>query len=183
MPNPAFIVDGHTEQCFISQICPGRPIQRTNLNGKNVTIPAIAKKVASMIRLFGNRHYPIIVLIDKEDRESSIEDICDELHLQLEGEGITNQDIRIGVADRMIENWIVADYQLVGNIQDKPEETDGLRGASVIKKNAGSYNKVIDGVKLLSSIDKTIVYQSSPSFRHFVDKLDNINCDYVNFQK
>ncbi|MBN8685918.1 MAG: DUF4276 family protein [Chitinophagales bacterium] len=183
MPNPAFIVDGHTEQCFISQICPGRPIQRTNLNGKNVTISAIAKKISSMIRMFGNRHYPIIVLIDKEDRENSIKDICTELHDNLIAEGITDQDVRIGVADRMIENWIVADYQLIGNVQEKPDKTDGLRGSSVIKKCVGSYNKVIDGVNFLASINKTIVYQNSPSFKSFVDKLDGIECEYVNFQK
>jgi len=183
MPNPAFIVDGHTEQCFISQICPGKPIQRTNLNGKNVTVSAIAKKVASMIRLFGNRHYPIIVLIDKEDRINTIDNICDELHKLLLEEGIVNLDIRIGVADRMIENWIVADYKLIGNIQDKPEETDGLRGSAVIKKNLGSYNKVIDGVKLLLSINKTVVYQNSNSFKCFIDKLENTDCGYVDFQK
>jgi hypothetical protein len=183
MSKPAFIVDGHTEQCFISQVCPGRPIQRTNLNGKNVTVTAIAKKIASMIRLFGNRHYPIIVLIDKEDREADGDTLCNELHNHLKNEGIINQDIRIGIADRMIENWIIADYQLIGNVQDKPEKTDGLRGSVVIKRALGSYNKVIEGVKLLSQINKTIVYQNSPSFKIFVDKLDNIECDYVNFQK
>ena len=44
MSNPAFIVDGHTEQKFISSICPGQPIRRTNLNGKSVQLSAIAKK-------------------------------------------------------------------------------------------------------------------------------------------
>lgn len=183
MPNPAFIVDGHTEQTFIGQVCPGRPVQRTNLNGKDVTIPAIAKKVSTLIRLFGNRHYPIIILIDREDRTEEIQDICDNLYKELCKENLGNQDIRIGIADCMIENWIVADYKLIDKKAKKPNTTDGINGAALIKKKLGSYNKVIDGVRLLHSIDKEIVYKESPSFKNFIDKLTDLDCHYTNFDK
>ena len=183
MPNPAFIVDGHTEQCFIGAICPGHPIQRTNLNGKSVTINAIAKKMASMIRLFGNRHYPIIILVDREDREASIDDLAIELNEALVNEGITNEDIRIGFADRMIENWIIADFEKIADIKSKPEQTDGLKGSSIIKKHKGTYNKVIDGVRFLLSVDKSIVYNESPSYKSFIDKMDGIACEYLDFDK
>jgi len=108
MINPAFIVDGFTEKLIIQQLCPGRPISRTDLNGKNVTLDAIAKKIASLIRLFNNRNYPIVVLIDKEERDKSVREIIDSLHSKLEENGIVDCDVRIGVADRMIENWILA---------------------------------------------------------------------------
>lgn len=183
MPNPAFIVDGHTEQCLIRSICPGHPIQRTNLNGNSVTIEAIAKKISSMIRILSNRHYPIIILVDREDREQSCEELSNELNDCLIEEGIVDQDIRIGFADRMIENWIIADFQLISDLDKKPEQTDGLKGASVIKKHIGSYNKVIDGVKLLLSINKPLVYNESPSFKLFVDKLNGVPCDYLEFEK
>ncbi len=183
MPNPAFIVDGHTEQCLISSICPGHPIQRTNLNGNSVTIDAIAKKVASMIRILGNRHYPIIVLVDREDRQETCEELSTQLNDCLVTEGVINQDIRIGFSDRMIENWIVADFKLIAELKKKPQQTDGLNGASLIKKHKGSYNKVIDGVKLLLSVDKSLVYQLSPSYKGFIDKLDGIPCEYLNFEK
>lgn len=183
MPNPAFIVDGHTEQCFIGSICPGHPIQRTNLNGKSVSINAIAKKIASMIRLLGNRHYPIIILVDREDREESVDELAAELNKSLINEGIINEDIRIGFADRMIENWIIADFEKIDDIEKKPEQTDGLRGSSIIKKHNGSYNKVIDGVKLLLSVDKSTVYNESPSYQSFINKLEGIACEYLNFEK
>ena len=141
------------------------------------------EEVASMIRLFGNRHYPIIVLVDKEDRQEDCDQLCNELHETLIKEGIENLDIRVGFADRMIENWIVADYKLLGDINNKPENTDGLKGSSVIKKCLGTYSKVIDGVNLLLSIEKQVVYEMSPSFKSFVDKLDGIECDYLNFPK
>ena len=183
MPNPAFIVDGFTEKLFLSQICPGNPVKRTDLNGKHVTIAAIAKKVSSIIRLLGNRHYPIIVLVDREERDESVEQLCESLHHAIMEEGLNDQDIRIGFADRMIENWIIADYKLIGSIKDKPQQTDGLRGSAVIKKKKGSYNKVIDGVKLLHSIDKRTVYNESPSFRSFMDKLEGIECEYIEFDR
>lgn len=183
MPNPAFIVDGHTEQGLIGAICPGHPIQRTNLNGKNVTIDAIAKKIASMIRLLGNRHYPIIILVDREDREETCDVLIEQLYASLIKEGINNLDIRIGFADRMIENWIIADFQTIGDVKNKPQPSDGLRGSAVIKKQKGSYNKIIDGIKLLLSVDKTIVYRESPSYKAFIDKLEDLECEYLNFEK
>lgn len=179
MPNPAFIVDGHTEQSFISGVCPGHPVQRTNLNGKDVTIEAIAKKVASMIRLFNNRHYPIIILVDREERIDSSQTLVDQLHQALIEEGVGDHDLRIGFPDRMIENWIIADFNLIGKLEDKPNNTDGVNGVSIIKKIKGSYSKVIDGVQLLNSIDREIVYKESPSFRDFVAALNGFDCEYL----
>ena len=101
----------------------------------------------------------------------------------MNNEGIIDQDVRIGFADRMIENWIIADFKLIGNLHHKPETTDGLKGAGVIKKSLGSYNKVIDGVKLLLSIDRTVVYKNSASFQYFIDKLHSIECDFLKFKK
>lgn len=183
MTNPAFIVDGHTEQCFIRSICPGHPIRRTNLNGKDVTIEAIAIKVAAIIRLLNNRNYPIIILVDRENRNESCEELKTFLHDLIVREGINNQDLRIGFADKMIENWIVADFQLINKTEAKPEVTDGLNGAFLIKKHRGSYNKVIDGVNLLLAVDKSIVYNESTSYRSFIDSLNGIDCDYLQFEK
>lgn len=183
MLNPAFIVDGHTEQRFISCICPGQPVRRTNLNGNSVTIEAIAKKIASLIRLLGNRYYPIIVIVDKEDRTQTFEELINELRERIFEHGLNDQDIRIGFADRMIENWIVADFEKIGRMEDKPPQTDGLNGASLIKKHKGSYDKVIDGVALLLTVNRSVVYQESPSYRHFIDRLHGVECDYLNFNR
>src|SRR5690554_816402 len=83
MINPAFIVDGFTEKLIIEKICPGKTIKRADINGKNVTLDAIAKKIASLIRLLNNRYHPIIILIDKEERNESISDIINSLHSKI----------------------------------------------------------------------------------------------------
>ncbi|MFM9945688.1 MAG: hypothetical protein ACKVQB_10700, partial [Bacteroidia bacterium] len=144
---------------------------------------AIAKRIASMIRLLGNRNYPIVILVDREDRVETCEELTEQLLKALKVEGIMDQDLRIGFADRMIENWIIADFNLIGKLNEKPQETDGLKGSSIIKKHKGSYHKVTDGVSYLLSVDKAEVYKNSKSYKSFIDKLHGINCNYLEFEK
>lgn len=183
MSNPAFIVDGFTEKLIINQVCPGNPIRRTDLNGKSVTIKAIANKISSLIRLLNNKHYPIIVVIDRENRLEDCLTIIENLKLELIENGHQNEDIRISVADKMIENWIIADWKLIDNIKNKPEITDSLNGSSEIKKKLGSYGKTTDGVNLFMKADPLIIYNNSPSFKTFIDSLEGIDCYYTNFKK
>jgi hypothetical protein len=183
MSTPAFIVDGFTEKLIIGKICPGKPIRRTDLNGKHVTVKAIANKISSLIRLLNNKYYPIIIVIDREDREKNCEEIIEELRLELTEKGHENDDIRINVADKMLENWIIADWTVITESEDKPETTDGLRGSSVIKKHKGSYGKTTDGVELFIKANPSVIYKNSPSFKTFIDSLEGVTCEYKEFEK
>ena len=184
MFNPAFIVDGFTELKIVQAICPGQPVKRTDLNGKFVTINAIAKKIASQIRLLGNRYYPIVILVDKEERNIGFQEMANQLKDSLIKEGINNQDLRIGIADRMIENWIIADWETLNdNIESKPKTTDGINGTASIKKTKKSYDKTTDGVAYFKSARKEVIYQNSPSYKYFIDLLDGILCEYLKFDK
>jgi hypothetical protein len=183
MSKPAFIVDGFTEKLILGKICPGKPVRRTDLNGKHVTIKAIANKISSLIRLLNNKYYPIIIVIDREDREGNCTEIIKELREELTEKGHENDDIRINVADKMLENWIIADWSVITETENKPETTDGLRGSSVIKKHKGTYGKTTDGVDLFTKANPSIIYKNSPSFKTFIDSLDGITCEYKEFDK
>jgi len=184
MSNPVFIIDGFTEKKIVQELCPGQPVRRTDLNGKSVTITAIAKKIASLIRSLGNKYYPIIILIDKEERPLTFEQIADELMVKLIEEDITDQDIRIGVADRMIENWIIADWEkLTGTMDGKPINTEGISGSGHIKKAKGSYDKIIDGVDFFLSARPQVILANSLSYKCFINQLSDINCRYLEFEK
>ncbi|WP_262148208.1 DUF4276 family protein [Chryseobacterium foetidum] len=178
MSKPAFIIDGFTEKLILEKICPGSKITRTDLNGKTVTIKAIAKKISSLIKLLGNKFYPIIIVVDKEDREESCDKLIDELTTELKQNGCEDQDMRVFFADRMIENWIIADWDILKNSKDKPLITDGLRGSKIIKESLGSYSKTIDGVNLFVKCDSKIIYKNSPSFKQFIDGIQDIDCYY-----
>lgn len=183
MSKPAFIVDGFTEKLILGKICPGNPIRRTDLNGNSVTIKAIANKISSLIRLLNNKYYPIIIVIDREDREQNCEEIIEQLETELIEKGHVNDNLRINVADKMLENWIIADWTKISDKEEKPQETDGLRGSSIIKKHKGSYGKTTDGVELFTKANPSIIYENSPSFKTFIDSLDGVICDYKEFEK
>lgn len=180
--NPAFIVDGFTEKNIIDKICPNRPVRRTDLNGKSVTLDKIAERLATYLRLFNNRYYPIIIIIDKEERQQPCEEIISYIKGKLNDAGFNNDDIRISIADRMIENWLIADTRIFSE-EEMPSKIDGINGASLLKKKYGNYSKSTDCLKILKEFNPKIAYQKSESFKYFVDLIDNIDCPFTKFQK
>ena len=40
-------------------------------------------------------------------------------------------------ADKMIENWIIGDWEVISEKKNKPVKTDDSNGASIIKKELG----------------------------------------------
>lgn len=182
MSNPAFIVDGFTEKNIIDRICPNKPIRRTDLNGKNVTLDAIAERIAMHIRLLGNKYYPIIIIIDKENRENSCHEIAQYIYAKLNKMGMTNQDIRLSIADKMIENWLIADTSIF-EPNEIPDKIDGINGALVLKRKYGTYSKATDCLKLIESFNPKIAYDNSDSFRSFIENLKGVDCKFVSVAK
>lgn len=180
--NPAFIVDGFTEKNIIDKICPNRPIRRTDLNGKDVTLDKIAERLETYLRLFNNKYYPIIIIIDKEDRDQSCAEIIKYLKNKLDDAGFKNDDIRISIADRMIENWLIADTKIF-NENDKPIKIDGINGSAVLKKKYGTYSKATDCLKIINDFCPETAYKNSESFKQFVDSIDSIDCAFTKFPR
>lgn len=184
MNKPAFLIDGFTEKLFLERICPNSKINRINCNGSSVSIESIAKRVSSLIRLMNNRYYPIIVVVDREDRDLTTVEMEKLLKDELNKAGV-KEDVRIGVCDRMIENWILSDWETFAeNCTSvevvKPAFTEGLKGKSFIKKVHPTYQETIDGVNLLLKASPKKMYDNSLSFRQFADKISDINCEWLN---
>lgn len=179
MNNPAFIVDGFTEKLIIQKICPGKPIRRTDLNGKNVQLCALAKKIASIIRILGDNYSPIVIIVDKEKRDISYNAMISTLEELLKKEGVIS-DFILGVPDIMIENWMIADWDILETDENKPTHTDGSNGSSIIKKIKKTYNKTTDGVSYFLKTNPNNIYNNSPSFRSFFDSLaGKLSCFYL----
>lgn len=182
MSNPAFLVDGFMEKLVLGQVCPNKKVNRINCNGNSVSIEAMAKRISSLISLLNNRYYPIIILVDREDRDITCLDFERALLTEIRSNGITD-DVRIGVCDRMIENWILSDWEtfcsICGTVHSRPEEIEGLMGKSLIKRFYGSYHETTDGVSLFLKSNPATIYANSPSFRSLADKLADIECDWI----
>jgi hypothetical protein len=183
MSRPAFFVDGIQEKKIIQNLCPKSPVQITNINGEDVRIEAIAKRLHSLIKLLGTRYYPIVILIDRECRAESAIDIEINLHDELRRLG-TIDELRIGVADRMIENWILADWENFATytkipIKGCPCKFEGTQGKGKIKKYFRDYHETTDGVQLFLCCNPKMLCDKSPSFERFISKLQDIKCFWL----
>jgi hypothetical protein len=173
----AFLVDGITEQRFIQRICPNRPVRVTGLNGKSVRTDALAKRLASLIRLWNGRYYPIVIVVDRECREEAAADFGASLQSCLRVEGVTDQ-IVVGVADRMIENWMIAD-PAVWPAHQLPDHVDGCSGVNVVKGYMSSYDKAASGPVLLYRSRASEIKQRSPSFAALAEQLEGVDCHWL----
>lgn len=180
MEIPAFFVDGVMEKLILQKIGASAKIVTTGLNGKNVRIDAIAKKISSSIRILNGRYRPIIILIDREGRGITADKIVQELNSELINNNINDERI-VGVADRMTENWILADwdsFKKSTNIKkDKLYSSfEGRNGVSIIKKYIPYYQKTTDGVHLFTKAKASSMKKNSASFEKFINQILPMNC-------
>jgi hypothetical protein len=154
------------------------PIRRTNCNGENVEIEAIARRIATHCNLLNNRYYPIII-VDREDRQEPASVLAIELERAIRQEGITDTLI-IGVADRMVENWILADKDVIGNHPDctnvPPNDIEGIDGKHEMHKCIKYYHETTHGVELLLKAKASVISGKSPSFLSLVNSLPPNDC-------
>jgi hypothetical protein len=166
----AFIVDSYTEKKILQKLCYGAPIRMTNLNGVDVSITAIAKAVASLIRLLKGRHFPIVVVFDREGRGESSEALEQSLRRLLGELYDGEEEIIISCPDRMIENWMLGDATYFRNAFgiELPQNFEGENGKSwirrVLREKNITYDELTVGVGIFCNIDTKVVSSSSKSF-------------------
>lgn len=178
MSSPAFIVDGQQEQKIIQCLCPGAPVRVLNCNGRDVELNAAAKRIASLIRLMGSKYYPYVIVFDREERKESASKIKELLETLIKSEGIVDELV-VGVPDRMIENWILADWENVkrqGRIKKSVglKNFEGSNGKASIKKflpKNGRYQETVQGVSWFLETNVKLIYEKSPSFKQFATAL------------
>jgi hypothetical protein len=182
MSNPAFLIDGHLEKKVLQNICPSAVIRILQCNGKDVALQAIADRVSTHCRLFHGKYYPLIVIIDREDRKETAQDIIDDLLNLLNANGITDKMI-IAVADRNIENWILGDIELISDLHPSVRQyckngTDGFNGKTVLKKSITNYHETTIGVDLLTKCRPSKM-RSSPSFEYLYQQVTQLDCRWL----
>ena len=183
MPNIAFFVDGLTEQLFLDRICRGYTIRRIGLNGNTVSLDAIVKRVSANIIELNNRNYPIIIIIDREKRAETWEQIKDYLECRLRSL-FQNLEIMVFVCDIMIENWMLFDTEnLIAYIEEcSPPELDTINGRSgkkIMKALKKDYHETTDGVSLLFNMRPSIVRLHCPSFNCLFEALSGLECSWL----
>ncbi|MGP1600891.1 MAG: DUF4276 family protein [Treponema sp.] len=174
------------EQLIINYFCPDRPVRLLDCNGKDVTLAVAAKKAASLIRLM-KRNYPIVLIFDREKRVETSEQIAEKLHEEIQKCGINNVELIIGVPDKMMENWMLADINSVNSYfhtKAKQKIFEGTGGKSQLKQiiNPKNYSETQDGPELAKRCDIKTVVENSKSFESFFSKLTKLNCLLMNIE-
>jgi len=183
MTKPGFIVEGHMEKDIIQRICDGRPVRMFH-NGRSVAPSALAKQAATLIKLMKYTR-PIIILFDREMRHESCTELSSAFLKALSGYGVSENDVIVGVADRMIENWILA----CASVRQKYQVgfvTEGYHGKgklSEVMDLAGEhYHERIEGVEMFIGIDKVSAMANSESFKLFAKSISPY-CEWMRRKK
>lgn len=157
MPKLAFFIEGDMEKEFIENSCKGAMIGRIP-NGEGVCISVIAKKISAFYKLYQKSSREFVVILDREGRLQDCSELIAQLKASLAALGIdVTKNWYFGMADRSIENWIVADEKLIqeefalGAYQYNLESKSGTKLLQELfrKRKGEVYNKRVDGSRLL----------------------------------
>lgn len=181
-----FYVDGRSERALRDKIDQQKIIpifvQRT-LNGKTVTLDAIAKECAKLLEAYRNLSKYHIFIIDKEKR-ATISASEMETTLVQSIKKLGQDEFDLVVADIMFENWILSDIHNVSTCHSdrlkltaNSKEFEGKHGVSEldnvwIQPNARySSDKVGNAKRFFKSVRPDEGKKHSCSFDKFVNIL------------
>lgn len=173
--SPAFLVEGDLEKAFVENVCPGAPVRKVIPNGVDVTLEVVTERIITHLRLLSRRGYsPILIILDREGRPFS----CDEMKIRLDGmiKAQGGSGYLIGVCDRKIENWIIADPECVGGDVSASRRAESLNGKKYIKETLGEYHETTIGVQLLRRAKPSSMRLNSRSFAAFYDLISHLDC-------
>jgi hypothetical protein len=100
----------HTEEHFIRATYSAAQIVRPFPNGEDVDLNLIVDAIVDALEIMSSNISKVLILLDRERRSLSANELASTLFTALT-QKCTNRTFYIGVADRQIENWIIADEQ------------------------------------------------------------------------
>jgi hypothetical protein len=173
--NVGVLVDGRAEELFFRATLPGCRIRRNIPNGRDVSLDLIFDAIQIGHETFSGAVDTVIVKIDREQRAESFEAIVQALEQKILNAGIIRPTI-LALADRCLENWILADDVQISEIcgADYDYIHEGAMGKSILM-NALQANAKLPYVKtskLLISASPNNIRANSQSFAHFADAID-----------
>lgn len=175
MTRVAFIVEGQLEQRAVQKACPNQKAVLLGANGDDVAFATICDRIETHFRIFSNRHYPIIVMFDRERRKESVEEIEDAIRSELRARRIDDKQFIFYISDREFECLFLAHLGADGAFHPtgcpQTANIDGLHGTAEVKARLGSrnirYHKTTTGLELFGKVSPSIVATKSESFRRF----------------
>ncbi len=182
-----FVVEGELEKDFLQKQCGTQSIiRRVPSNGEDVALGRLALMVRAILLTIKNPS-KVFVILDREMRDRGASECEAELLSELRGLGI-NTDISVHFADRMVENWIIADSRALLSedlIVDVTDGAEGFGGKSRLKQafrvRELTYSERVDGVRLLNKCSASAIAQKCESFARLYNSVKNaeVHCEWI----
>lgn len=170
-------VEGKMERQFINsnmKYVRVVPVQ----NGITWTLERMCLQITTAFKAL-DMHCAVAVWIDREGRAEDASHIAEYLRNALLNSGAPPNRIHILINDRMSENLILADEQIIKsefNDQGYAYDMEGLSGKHYLEskylENGIKYKKMDHGVGLLNKVRLSRAGQKSPSVAHFLSTFD-----------
>jgi hypothetical protein len=174
MEKIAALVEGHTEHHFVSATYPKVIVQRCLPNGISVDLGLIVSTIRDQSEILQGDIKRVIVLFDREGREMSCKEIASTVAKEL-ATVCSGRTYYIGVSDRVIENWIVADEDQMKQFYGNDEyfyPGDGTNGKKILRDLHGSELAPRDKAVILKSCSARSAKARSQSLGDFIDSID-----------
>lgn len=189
-----FFVDGKTEieslkRKIQKEFSTTPKFNKVDCNGKDVSPRGYANKISPLLVVaFGGACVYYICILDLEKRKISKDafatQIKNAIRKKLAGTALVRSEnflknLLICVADRMFENWVIADVEGIKkrknliNQSMKQLNYEGKHGVSILKQNMKvRYSKIEHCSLLFKAIRFNQAKKHSCSFRDFIKILD-----------
>jgi hypothetical protein len=149
-------------------------------NGSSWTLDNICKDICNKYRMKGYQPDILVVWIDLERQACGSTQVANTIESSLISSGVPEELISICIPDRMTENIILADEEVVRSEFSIPEYLyahegqNGKHALKVIHLDSGiSYKETSDGVRLLKKIRLERAAKKSQSAMSFYNSLSS----------
>ena len=179
-----FITDGDMEKDFLEKICSRKHRIRKVPNSKNLSAERMTEFIETHVRELIDHQLNFVIWVDHEGKDVSPIEYENAIRERLGP--IINDATRlyIGIADRMKENWMLADpdaiMQHYGSAFEYETTYEGCGGKTALKRHAlscgDSYIERVDGVDILTKCVPETMARNSPSAERFFSQLGDFDC-------
>jgi hypothetical protein len=174
MEKIAAIVEGHTEEHFVKKTYGAVRVSRGIPNGRTVSTEVIVEAVLDALELVSGDVTKVIILFDREGRTQTAAELAEAVRSGI-SDRCGNRALYIGVSDRQIENWILADIETMRSLYDPSFNYpgDGVSAKSLLKRlNNGVSLGPTDTAILLKSCSAIRGAAVSESLSDFLRQID-----------
>jgi hypothetical protein len=174
MERIAAIVEGHLEAHFMNETYPKVLVQRFLPNGDDVALDLIVEAITDQLEIIDKSVERVVILLDRERRAQPALSVVAYIRSKLINHN-SKRAYYIGVTDREVENWILADTKLLTdryNLDAYSYCGDGRGGKGRLSEITGGDLAPRDKARLLKAVSPSNVGNASLSLAKFVEQID-----------